>query len=143
MSQTLECSFCKEQKPTSAFPKASGKARGYAWVCKVCKIKKRKEKQASMTEEDWKRQNRRYWLKTSYGISLEEFDAKLESQNFKCAICHCRAEDAFNGTLYVDHCHNTGKLRGLLCHACNSALGKFRDSPTILQNAITYLEAHK
>jgi hypothetical protein len=143
MSQTLKCSHCGEQKNPDAFPKASGKPRGYAWVCKKCKIERRKEKQASMSEDDWKKQNRRYWLKTSYGITLEEFDDKLKAQNNKCAICQCDSENAFNNTLYVDHCHNSNKLRGLLCHACNSALGKFRDSVSILKNAIAYLEKHK
>ncbi len=143
MSQQLKCSHCGEQKNPDAFPKASGKARGYAWVCKVCKTAKRRLKQAGMTEDEWKKQNRRYWLKTSYGITLEEFDVMLKAQNNKCAICKCESKDAFNSTLYVDHCHNSNRIRGLLCHACNSALGKFRDSKLILQNAIAYLERHK
>jgi hypothetical protein len=139
----LLCNTCKEVKDHSLFPKANGKTRGYAWVCKPCKKANRIAKQNSMSEYDWKIQNRKYWLKTEYGMTLEEFNQKLRDQNHRCAICKCDETEAFSQRLYVDHCHKTNKLRDLLCHACNTALGKFRDSQEILNNAIAYLEKHK
>ena len=139
----LKCSYCQEFKEESLFPKANGKARGYAWVCKVCKKEKRLVKQNSMTEQEWKLQNRKYWLKTSYNITIEEYNHKLIDQNHRCAICNSDETQVFMQQLFVDHCHQTNKIRGLLCHACNTALGKFRDSQAILNNAIGYLEKYK
>ncbi len=80
----------------------------------------------------------RTWLKYYYGISVEEYDALLARQNGKCAICREKPEGQ---TLCVDHCHATGKIRGLLCRSCNVGLGNFRDDPRLLRAAIAYLEA--
>ena len=61
----------------------------------------------------------------------------LEKQNHVCAICGNKDN---NKKLAVDHCHTTGVIRGLLCSACNTSLGKFKDSVELLQNAIQYLK---
>jgi hypothetical protein len=140
---TLKCGHCKEIKESSFFPKANTKSRGYAWVCKECKKEKRIQKQNSMSEQAWKLQNRKYWLKSSYNLTLEEYNNKLVEQNHRCAICDTDETQVFMQQLFVDHCHETNKIRGLLCHACNTALGKFRDSKDILNNAIGYLEKYK
>lgn len=63
----------------------------------------------------------------------------LTSQGGTCAICHGTATV---GRLAVDHCHLTGKVRGLLCTNCNTALGKLKDSKELLLNAINYLEVN-
>lgn len=78
-------------------------------------------------------------LKVKYNITLQDWNDMYESQGFKCAICETE-EPMGNGLFHVDHCHSTGKIRGLLCHHCNSALGQFRDSIKILEKAIKYLE---
>jgi hypothetical protein len=79
-------------------------------------------------------------LKTRYGIGLTEFDDMVERQNHKCAICqNVFTED---NDACVDHNHQTGKTRQLLCSFCNSGLGYFRDNPQILLEAKTYLEKH-
>ena len=68
-----------------------------------------------------------------------EFDALLDSQGGRCAIC--RTETAGGkGGWHVDHDHATGRIRGLLCHGCNIALGYFRDDPDRLRAAMAYLE---
>ena len=139
----LKCSHCKLEKEETEFPKATNKARGYAWVCKSCKKEKKLAKQASMTTDEWYMQNRRYWLKSEYGLSLEDYNTMLKDQNHKCAICGTDEVDAFKSLLFVDHDHETGKVRGLLCHHCNTALGKFKDSTEILKQAIAYVEKHK
>lgn len=75
-------------------------------------------------------------LKYYYGITLAEFDDLWIEQGGMCAICK---QPDHNDKLHVDHNHLTGKIRGLLCHHCNSGLGLFRDSPNILNGAIEYL----
>lgn len=77
-------------------------------------------------------QSRKARLKR-YGLTLEQFDQMLTEQHGRCLICR-KTE-----SLVVDHCHTTGKVRGLLCNLCNTALGSFRDSPEILTSAIEYL----
>lgn len=138
----LQCSCCKEVKSVELFPKAKNKKRGYAWECKSCKKERREQKQASMSPEEWTLQNRRYWLKSQYNITLEEYNLKLKEQNHKCAICSTDEVDVFKQTLYVDHCHGTGNIRGLLCHSCNAALGLLKDSQILLDNAKEYLRKY-
>jgi len=62
----------------------------------------------------------------------------LAAQEGACAICKVTAPGG-QGTFHVDHDHKTGAIRGLLCHHCNTALGKFKDSPILLETAIAYL----
>lgn len=84
--------------------------------------------------------NRRYNLKRCYGITPEEYDKILHEQGGTCAICH-GIESV--GRLAVDHCHSTGKVRGLLCTNCNQAIGKLKDDTQLLRNAINYLEVNR
>ena len=77
-------------------------------------------------------------IRRQYGITLAEYDAMLEKQDYKCAICG--NEDEVEGRrLAIDHCHSQGHVRGLLCGKCNRGLGLFYDKPELLQNAINYL----
>lgn len=94
------------------------------------------------TKYDSKRKNWR--LKKRYGITLEEFNSILESQNHSCAICKTPTGEfskqlGKERNLAVDHCHNTGKVRGILCYRCNMGLGYFNDNPMSLEQAINYL----
>jgi hypothetical protein len=139
----LKCSSCKEYKELDLFPKANNKKRGYAWICKVCKKEKLVKKKNSMTAEEWKQLNKKYWIKCDYGITLDDYNNKLKEQNHKCAICKTDEVDTVNGVLHVDHCHTTKQVRGLLCLFCNTALGKFKDSEDLMQEAINYLRKHK
>ncbi|WP_204042742.1 endonuclease VII domain-containing protein [Acrocarpospora phusangensis] len=74
-----------------------------------------------------------------YGISLADYDQMLADQDFACAICD-RAHNDEQGPLYVDHCHATGRVRGLLCRPCNTAIGHFEDNRQRLIQAAAYLE---
>lgn len=87
--------------------------------------------------KDWS--GRKSNLKLKFGITPEEYDAILNKQNGCCAICNTHSL-AFKRRLAVDHNHETGKVRGLLCMFCNTALGKFEDSVDILNRAINYLQ---
>ena len=84
-------------------------------------------------------------LRWAYGISLEEYRAIEAQQGGTCAICRRAPTPArhFVACLHVDHDHLTGRVRGLLCDACNMALGKFRDDPATLLHAYRYLRAAK
>jgi hypothetical protein len=86
---------------------------------------------------------REYQFKYAYGIEWPEYQRMLDSQNGCCKICgtkdsHCQWS---NGRFFVDHCHETGKVRGLLCANCNQGLGKFFDNQDLLRKAIEYLRS--
>lgn len=81
---------------------------------------------------------RRYALKSTYGLTIEQYDSILENQNNCCAICKTDTPSG-KGRFHVDHCHDTKKVRGLLCHHCNLALGNFKDDIPTLLNAIEYI----
>lgn len=77
-----------------------------------------------------------------YGIGLSDYQEMLAMQNGRCAICGYSDMSNPNFFPLVDHCHKTGKVRGLLCLNCNHALGKFKDDPGNLLAAIAYLSRH-
>jgi hypothetical protein len=84
------------------------------------------------------------WLKKKYNISLEDYNNTLVSQNNCCLICKLPETSISNKnnkviSLSVDHCHTTGKVRGLLCSNCNKGLGCFKDNISFLKEAIEYL----
>lgn len=81
-------------------------------------------------------------LKYVYKISLDIFNAMKESQNYCCVICGRHEDVVGKHKLVVDHCHESKKVRGLLCSNCNTALGQFKDDVRLLQNAIDYLTKH-
>jgi hypothetical protein len=83
------------------------------------------------------------FIKRTYGITYEDYEEMLTSQKGCCAICKSKISSSRTSRLYVDHCHDTMKVRGLLCSSCNHGLGLFKDSPSILKRAIDYLESGK
>ena len=85
--------------------------------------------------EKYKGIKRKAMLKANYGIAPEQFDAMAASQGFACAICKIVP----NKTLHVDHDHKTGRVRGLLCAQCNSAIGLLKENTEFLARAISYL----
>lgn len=76
-----------------------------------------------------------------FGITVEQYESTLAEQRGVCAIC-LSAEPKGTGRFHVDHCHESGRVRGLLCSECNLGLGKFRDSTELLGRAAMYLRAH-
>jgi hypothetical protein len=146
------CSRCREAKEETEFNKDRQKPDGLFGWCKKCHAAWSKEYRAGRLAvgdnptDKWRRNNqerhrehaRRSELKKLYGITPEEYDELLASQNGVCAIC---SEPDPNGIrLPIDHDHNTGRVRGLLCTPCNRALGGFKDNPALLRSALTYLE---
>ena len=84
---------------------------------------------------------RRRSLVKTYGLTVEQYDKMLEQQNGGCAICGGQNKDGRR--LFIDHCHQSEKVRGLLCSKCNLFLGAANDSVDILSRAITYLNKFK
>lgn len=85
----------------------------------------------------------RAYLRRTYKIELEDFEQMMANQNELCAICHevgFKMALTAKNLLVVDHCHTTGKVRGLLCHNCNRGLGLFKDKIDRLNRAVGYLE---
>lgn len=79
-----------------------------------------------------------YWLKSKYGITPEEHKQLLISQDYKCALCGRPSSD-FKYELAVDHCHETGRIRGMLCMPCNTSLGQLGDDVESMYKIIDYL----
>jgi hypothetical protein len=79
-------------------------------------------------------------LKYHYGLTVEQYQAMVEAQGNRCKICERGPEETGSKRLCVDHDHKTGKVRSLLCHYCNKALGHLEDSVERLQAAIEYLQ---
>lgn len=78
-------------------------------------------------------------MKRNYGLNFADYEARLSEQNGVCAICKSEPPKHHKKRLNIDHCHTTGRVRGLLCDACNRALGLFKDSPDLMHKAISYL----
>lgn len=75
-----------------------------------------------------------------YGLSEEDYQALIKKQDGRCVIC--RSQDPGRSKYWnVDHCHDSGKVRGLLCTTCNTGLGHFKDDAELLKAAVKYLEA--
>jgi hypothetical protein len=85
---------------------------------------------------------RNHHFMKKYGITVEEFDALRIKQKFCCALCNRHEVDTPRKCLCVDHNHDTGKIRELLCESCNQALGLFYDNPNVLEKAAKYLRKH-
>ena len=82
---------------------------------------------------------RRMKYKRVYGITIEDYDRMLEEQGGRCAICRTDTPGGSGARFAVDHNHETGEVRGLLCNNCNRGLGHLQDSVLILEQAIRYL----
>ena len=121
---TRVCKTCGVEKPLTEYYKQSNRTSYYTW-CKKCH----------------KEVKRKSTLK-QYGITPEEFNKMYADQNGECLICE-RHQTEFKETLSVDHDHKTGRVRGLLCGACNRAIGLFKDDPNILRAAIDYLKDNR
>jgi hypothetical protein len=80
-------------------------------------------------------------MKWRYGLYLEDLDEIYESQDHRCAICNVTEAEGPKNRFHVDHDHESGEVRGLLCQNCNIGLGKFKDNVEFLEQAIAYLKA--
>jgi hypothetical protein len=128
-----QCRICKETKHFELFPKRKDSKDGFKNLCSDCH---KKECSNWYLKNIDHHENKR--LLRVFGISSSQKKYLIEKQSSCCAICKNPLDMAKHTN--VDHCHTTGKIRGILCTNCNTGLGKFNDDLTILKLAIHYLE---
>ncbi|MFI9153359.1 endonuclease VII domain-containing protein [Streptomyces sp. NPDC053367] len=112
------CRTCGEVKPLSEWHRNATASDGLSTRCKACRAA----------------QGRQGHLKRQYGLTEAERDELVVSQGGVCCICSAAAPE------HVDHCHETGRVRGVLCFSCNAALGQFKDRPDVIRRAAAYVE---
>ena len=131
---TKNCPKCSTVKDLEEFAVHKTRKDGHSSVCKECLI---------TNVNNWRKVDPRRKinsnLKNLYDITLCEYEEILKNQNGRCAICDKKSVENLRGKLFVDHCHKTGIVRGLLCHQCNDGLGKFKDKIELLLKAAKYL----
>lgn len=134
------CSKCKLTKSIEKFVRDRCRPDGFHVWCKDCLHPISRERVANLktrlTPEE-KAARKQIQREKTLLIKQIEFDAMLVAQKGVCRICLLPPKEG--KSLNIDHCHKTGRVRGLLCHNCNLGLGLFRDNPTILATAIEYL----
>jgi hypothetical protein len=159
------CKICAELKAYNEFYRAAGMKDGYRSECKVCNLAARAARYADDPQKHidrvqrWRKENPEHLaaymrayrqrperkradrdghLRRKFGIGIEDYERMLEAQGDVCAICKKpRPEER---TLHVDHDHDTGKIRGLLCFRCNNALGDFDEHYDLFVKAADYLD---
>jgi len=145
------CSRCHQWLLLAQYTKTKARWDGLSAMCRACGRVRHASYYATHTEEhrqyykeynaahkeEQRQHGKKYHLKRNYSISLEDYDRLFASQGGVCAICGSPS----NGrALDVDHDHETGEVRSLLCNNCNRGLGRFKDNPSLLRRAADYVE---
>lgn len=148
-----KCNICLKLLEFTCFNRDSTVKDGHENGCRACRSERRKKnyrKNLSENREksrlkslEWRKNNkgyqRKFDLKRTYGLTTDDYNKMLESQDNKCFICLSDSPRNKHNVFVVDHCHKTGRVRGLLCTYCNLGLGAFSDNIESLNNAINYL----
>ncbi len=125
------CSRCEVTKPTIEFHRRSASKDGLRSACKAC-----------VASEVRTRPNHKEYetkIKRVYGIDLNQYNIMFENQNGSCKICGTEEPGCGRSYFCIDHDHQTGDVRGLLCNDCNVGIARFKDNTDFLQSAINYL----
>jgi len=148
---TKKCKVCLREKSVADFNKSAAYRDGLAHLCRACqgerakryyrghrreKILKAAKRWRLENPEEIARSKRRWQLRKLYGITLETYEALVADREHKCDLCG-KAKHRWLG---VDHDHETGDLRGLLCTACNMALARLGDTEESLLRVVHYLQ---
>ena len=128
------CTKCLILKPKEEFYKDKCKINGYSSYCKACSKNQWKEFKTNNP-----RISRTRNLKNLYKMSDADYNKMLIDQDNKCKICMSSDTGKRHKHFHVDHCHISGKIRGLLCHKCNTGIGLLQTNVKVLQNAIKYI----
>lgn len=137
------CKGCGESKTLDDFAKNGKYHRPYCKPCYNARQLEYRQENSEQIREHWKAASAKYYSpekrrnKTlrKYGLTDQTYNDMFDEQDGKCKICNKAV------TLVVDHCHSTGKIRGLLCNPCNTSLGHFEDDIERLRKAIKYLSS--
>jgi len=134
------CSHCRQEKPLSEYyitkkRLKSGKIKEQPrYICKACDRKAKRERDRRTPEQRAEKH-----LQDKYGISLNDKRQMIINQNCKCKICPRSLSKDDLSKSHVDHCHETGYIRGILCSNCNRGIGHLQHDTKILVSAIQYL----
>lgn len=156
------CTLCGIEKELSEFSKDKHRKDGFTDRCKCCRntaqkkylvnapevFSKIKAKRASAAKKFYstkkgKDKLREYHLQKEFSMSIEDYNSLLEKQDGVCNICKRHRIASNKSNMAVDHCHTTGKIRGILCNWCNRGIGIFEDNEEFLKRAIDYLKESK
>lgn len=134
------CKACNQEKDLDTdfykfFDKWAGKTY-FSSRCRPCHGKYKKSN--PNTQKNRKSEK----LKLRYGITYEQWEQMRQAENYSCMACGI-TEKELGCTLDVDHCHTTGKARGLLCNACNTSLGRMYENADSLRALANYIEKYK
>ena len=127
--------FCTRGHDMSTFRKQHPNGDTYCSRCKNDRSNKARKNDPKKTAVYARRSN----LRRYYGLEESEYNVLFDSQDGKCSICQKQLERISRST-HIDHCHSSGKIRGILCHHCNTAIGLFGDDVEKIKAAIEYLE---
>lgn len=156
LTKSKKCTKCNIVKSFSEFQKCKKAPDKMSWYCKPCiksviskyasSTKAYKEKNKHKIKKYMKRYSKAWRLRKFFGIKISDKNKMLKKQKYKCAICNKRETGTHNNKgfiqkreLCLDHCHVSGKIRGLLCNKCNRGLGFFNDCVPRLKKAVKYL----
>ncbi|WP_079142209.1 endonuclease VII domain-containing protein [Streptomyces sp. LUP30] len=114
------CPHCEQVKPHAEWERNKSSSDGWSSYCRACRAER----------------NRVSHFRRKYGLSPAESDAMVAEQQGICCICPAAPAE------HVDHCHRTGRVRGVLCFSCNAALGQFKDRPEAIRRAAAYVEGN-
>ena len=146
------CHKCLVRQPAEAFYKSKKHKDGLQTQCKTCISARSKsayalrKEQHDAAQKTWRERNPDYFfsrdLRRKYGITIDDYKSLLQAQNNLCACCQSPDPGgrSDNDRFHVDHDHLTGKVRGLLCHKCNTGLGLLGDNVDGLMRAVSYLQ---
>ncbi len=134
------CPRCGDVKPRSEFPKGRYKD-GLASYCKPCANAYSRESHES--DPGLRRRGKDKALTKYYGLTLKQYEKMVWDQDGLCAICGEPQRESWGRYLHLDHDHETGKVRALLCAPCNMGIGHFEDDTERMEQAIEYLKRHR
>jgi hypothetical protein len=140
-----KCSTCKEEKDLSEFHKSSRSVDGYGYRCISCDRAARVNYREKNRERFLEKAREVNW-KVRFGITREDYDRMLKEQGGRCAVCKTTNPNGPTSNsnkmknFSVDHCHQTGAIRGLLCTACNRGIGLLGDTVEAILEALRYLQ---
>ena len=142
---TKLCKNCGIEKPTAEFYRDKQKSDGLTVRCRACidaQHRAYRERDPDVYAARQRMRSRRFQRKTIQKVTDAELAALIVKSGGRCGICRtpvCDDSDDHKGRLVVDHDHETGRVRGILCDPCNTGLGRFRDDPARLLAAASYL----
>lgn len=135
---TKTCNRCENSWPIEDFDKHNGFSSGRRPLCKHCRNEVRRNRYNKVKDDNqFKTKKKDMQIKWRYGISLEQYNEMYERQGGVCAVC----SKVSDKKLCIDHDHETGQVRALVCDRCNRAMGASNDDAVILRLCAEYLES--